>query len=564
MKKLLALLLSVLVVISLFAGCGGGGNDDTTPGNNDATQGTQGDDSVKATWPEDLTLTIGLANNALVEDHDTNAFTLWLEEQTGIDIQFQKYQPLENDYRSQLSVAMVDGEELPDLIIGLSLGRGVFQEYGEDGYFIDLAPFFEDKELSGEWWERFNTLEEGYKDYITRNMTSDDGETIYVFPTIETSPYDIIDYQAFINQEWLNKLNLPMPTDIDSLYTTLKAFKTQDPNGNGKADEYPLMGSTTNGVYGDVVSWIINMYTFYDDSQMWRVAEDGTFSHIYASDAYREGLKTIHKWYKEGLLAWNDSSENVKNLINPADDVATLGIYLGHPTIVGMNSKVFMQYEAMPYWGCAVENQHRNHYTCHITSDCEYPEAAWEILMLMSSLEGGYRQRYGELGVDWEWSDGGKSFLDWDAEIKVINPSVWSNIGNACWQNIQASILLAAENETVELSEDSAPWVQHKFKIMADCYNNFQEAKKNNPDNIPRYIVYTVEQEEEVTHLRANCKDWILNARVGFCKGNGEQFNDPNNDAQWNAYVAGIEAQGMTKWMGMAEEIYAETYGTKG
>ena len=34
-----------------------------------------------------------------------------------------------------------------------------------------------------------------------------------------------------------------MPTTTEEFYEVLKAFKTQDPNGNGKADEIPLIGS---------------------------------------------------------------------------------------------------------------------------------------------------------------------------------------------------------------------------------------------------------------------------------------------------------------------------------
>lgn len=43
-----------------------------------------------------------------------------------------------------------------------------------------------------------------------------------------------------INVEWLEKLGLDMPTTTEELKEVLIAFKTKDPNGNGKADEIPL------------------------------------------------------------------------------------------------------------------------------------------------------------------------------------------------------------------------------------------------------------------------------------------------------------------------------------
>ncbi|TBL75314.1 extracellular solute-binding protein [Paenibacillus thalictri] len=39
-----------------------------------------------------------------------------------------------------------------------------------------------------------------------------------------------------IRQDWLDKLNLKMPTTIDEFYSVAKAFATQDPDGNGKQD----------------------------------------------------------------------------------------------------------------------------------------------------------------------------------------------------------------------------------------------------------------------------------------------------------------------------------------
>lgn len=561
MKKLIALLLCLVMVVSVLAGCGptaptGGNNDDTGSANNNET------------LPDDIVLTIGIPQNGKVEDYDTNAYTLWLEEVTGYDLQFRVYQGTAADYKSQLSVSLVDGEELPDMLIGFDLGTGVYEEYGEDGYFIDLKPYFDDKEgKSKSWWERFAQLEDKeWQDYIWNKMVSNVDGGIYAFPRLESTPYDVMAGQMFINQDWLDKLGLPMPTDTDSLYETLKAFKTKDPNGNGKADEVPLIGNVSG--YGDVLTWLINQFVHINTSRFWRVDDQGQLYHIYGSDEYREALKFVNKLVKEGLMpasCWSLDGNAIKNMLAPGDNVQTVGIFSGHPTLtLAVNNENAFSYAAMPYWGYVTLNDQANSWHTFITEDCDYPDAAWNLLMVMSSEEGSYRMRYGEKGVDWVDADPNTvSFLNQPATLKIINEGAYTDMGNECWKGIVATILINAENEACQLSDDMNDWLHHKMGMMLDCYNNFYDAVKRTPTNVVGVLDYSVEEDEFVQVSRSNTTGFINQCKASFCTGTGKEYNDPNNDAQWEAYLKGIEAQDIATWQQVAQDVYDWQYAGK-
>ncbi len=77
-----------------------------------------------------------------------------------------------------------------------------------------------------------------YKDLIT----APDGN-IYALPQVNECYHCMYQQRMWIYKPWLDKLGLKMPTTTDEFYEVLKAFKTKDPNGNGKADEIPLSGS---------------------------------------------------------------------------------------------------------------------------------------------------------------------------------------------------------------------------------------------------------------------------------------------------------------------------------
>lgn len=62
-----------------------------------------------------------------------------------------------------------------------------------------------------------------------------------------------------IRQDWLDKLGLKAPTNLDELLTVSKAFTEKDPDGNGKADTYGL-GVTLEGGIGPTAGFGLGQY----------------------------------------------------------------------------------------------------------------------------------------------------------------------------------------------------------------------------------------------------------------------------------------------------------------
>ena len=562
MKKLIALLLCLALSLSLFAACGSNGGGGL--GDNSGTEGNNGG-AIDTDFPEGLTLTIGLPLSANVDDYDTNAYTLWLEEETGFNLEFVTFQSNATDYKAQLSTMLATGDELPDILYNMNVGQGAYEEYGASGYFIDLAPYYQDSEVGAVFQERMaelKAIDPEYHDYVMNYLTADDGG-MYAFARIEYSLIDTMQYQVYINQQWLTNLGLEMPTNTDELYDVLVAFRDKDANGNGKDnDEKPLIGSV------DVVKWIINMFMYYNDSKSFNVDENGQLYLPAITDEYREALKFIRKLIDEKLMfnnVFSMGTKDIKSLLNPPEGEAlTVGVVVGHPTLIFEpgNSSVY-QYAALPYWGNAVRKAQLFTPATFITEDCEYPAAAWKLLMTMATKEGSYRQRYGEYGVDYVDADPGtKSFLGQDAEIKVINETAFSGQNNCCWHGIQGTILIQAENEVCQLTPDMGEWVNHKMKIMGDCYWNYVDAETNvNVDS--KYILPDLVVSEEIqdatANEKANVQSLISEAMSSFCCGTGT-YNNPNDDAQWAAYVAEIESLGYKTWMEHRQMLFADQY----
>ena len=100
----------------------------------------------------------------------------------------------------------------------------------------------------------------------------------------------------YIRKDWLKKLGLKEPKTVDELYVVLKAFKEQDPNGNGKKDEVPLF------LRANINRKIMMALTDIFKAQFTWYEKNGEPVFGPAEPEYREAMKNLAKWYKEGLI----------------------------------------------------------------------------------------------------------------------------------------------------------------------------------------------------------------------------------------------------------------------
>ena len=549
MKKIIAMMLALVMALSLCVACGGDGG--SAAGN----QGGNGGDSEGV-----IKLSVGLPTKATVLSYEENALTYWVEEQVGVDLSFVPYSG-GTDIGTQISTTVAAQQPLPDILFGIGLGDEVYRGYGKDGYFLDLTPYFEDREgASKVFWTRLEeTFTEAEIDDIIRKITDPDTGKIYGVPTMDTTMIDVMDYQMWINQQWLDYLKLDMPTDTESFYKVLKAFKEGDPNQNGKADEIPLYGGEEAGLGADVVNFVVNLFLYFNDRKNFSIDEEGQVYAPFITDEYREAMKFLRKLIDEGLMldsVFNTKMSEMPMITTPASGTAIVGCFAGHLTIhADYNNEVMTQYVSMPLWSNALFNDHRCSVNNFITSDCANPDKAFELMMTLWTEEGSRRVRYGEYGVNWTDADeGAVSDLGLPATYKLIrDPLVEQN--TCLWSGASCTLCVWAELEDAQLVQELSPGEAVKQKMHAESYANYKAAsEKYNPDAslICPTLVLTEEEKEDTQSQRTACSDYYKKSRTAFATGE----MDPNKDSDWNTYVDTLWDLGLQDWLDVAQVAY--------
>ena len=533
--KLTALLLSVAMVLSLAA-CGKTGGDVST------------DEKVK--------LVIGIpAASSVVSFGDDNAFTQWLEENSGYDIEVMEFP---SDYTTQLSAMITGGEKLPDIMMAFTkINKQMQTFYGEQGYFLNLKPYFEDEALTADYRARIAELHgEDYFDFLMASITVADGQ-IYGYPSVNINEDDLPRFQMYINGTWLDNLGLEMPTNYEELVAVLEAFKTQDPNGNGQPDEIPAIGKTNN-VYWDTAAWVINNWQYMNDGFFFNLDDNGKLVLPYDTAEYREGLKALHDLVGDGLLStlsWTiTSNAEYKSVLNPADGVAKVGVFGMHLiNAFGAEAPVMDEYEPLPPFNYAPLNGTMAGTGVFVAGDTKYPDECFRLLQLISSEAGSMAMHYGKEGVDWEW---GSDYGTDNVAVKVLNDFAAQNLST--WNKDSATLFRFGSKTKYHTAIVNAPesmtWGERRDTKTADYAEKYYAmAEANNPDKIIEItLVYNDEENDRIGNIQTDVMTYVKEMRAKFASGE----LDPYSDADWTKYVDTLHNMGTATWLENSQTAY--------
>lgn len=530
MKRLVSGLLVLMMFCSLLTGCGGKDNDTSAEGGK---------------------LVVGIPQRSSIADYDNNAFTKYLEENTGVKIKFTYFSSTASEYKQQLALTASSGDDLPDVLLGFKdLGVRLMTAYGEDGYFIDLTDLID--KYADSYKAKYETLSDKEKEMVELKCKSMDSDAIYAMPRVDEVLIDNIQSLTFINQTWLDAVGMKAPTTTDELYAVLQAFKTQDPNGNGKQDEIPMLGKTA------IINYVMNAFTYFEQRHPYNV-ENGTVYAPFTTDEYRQGLQFLNKLLKEGLysdLSFSvTASSELKNMYTPSSGVAKVGIVMGHPlTYMDTLNEVMDQYVALGSLGDAtgkggyyVVSDDTVYASAFITSYCDNPELAMKFIDFFYEDGTVTRARHGEKGVDWEEGEVGTDTYGNEVTTYVKNSQAFTE-GSQTWGFVPCGILDAKAYNSIA-SDDNASGARVS-KILRGSVELMNTCPIK--EDTVRNLGYTVEEDDVNEKYSSTITDYVTEQRDLFILGT----KDINNDADWNAYLSEFDGLSLDEIIKVKQSAY--------
>lgn len=554
LKRTLSLLVAGSLLLSV--GCSNTGDksskDDKQPAPSASDRFNKG-----GTFPickEKTPISIMLPSVTQVEDFETNRQTQIIEEKGNFDLTFNVLPSAEFDTKLNLIVA-AGGNDLSDVIMRNNFKDTSVYSYAQAGAIVPLTKYFKDPDVS---YYTTDAIKRTGIDFMPQ-ITSPDGE-IYGLPRYNQSIGNEYSHKLWIFSEWLKKLNLKAPTTPDELYNVLKAFKTQDPNGNGKADEIPLIGYTSaTGAEDYWMSYLMNPFVYAGDPEFLTVDND-KLGLAYTTEGWKEGLKYAKKLISEGLfspLSLTQDKKAYTALLGNKETITGAFVspgtsdvgakdprviqYLGVAPLIGKNGTQYASYrESVAYAGMLV------------SKNCKDVDAAFRLGDYLVSEEMSIHTRWGEKGVDYFEPKAGDVSLYEKIGYKTSLKEnlVWGGVQKRHWAQMGPFVRQYSIAAGVVYSGDPLD----SSRVVSEAVMVYLDKKPK--QTIPK-LNYTEGEMEELAEAMKSLKNYVRESYALFVTG------AKDIDKEWDTYLKEIEKIGGSKVLKTNQKVYDRMYKTK-
>lgn len=538
------------------------------------------------------TLTVMLYGNIDTDYSKNYFFSQEMIPRTGVDLDFIVTDT--DQFKTKLNLLFTAGDA-PDVVSGAGNGTTMMNPGQVLGYYaqdliFDLAP------LVDEWSVNIIKHFEDTDNFpgLKEVAYTPDGKLLGI-PNLNTCYHCSIYQKFWINNAWLENLDLDIPTTPEEFKQTMIAFRDQDANGNGDpSDEIPIVGCVSSSF--TAIDGFLMMPFQYNDSNFERLAvdEDGKVYASYTQNGYREGLKYLNDLWNEELIHPDTFTMNrdemraynrVETFEQPRMYGTVAGAHHGYPAPTGGDlegiSERQKDYTAMkPLIGddgsqYTVDHTFKQNYTIGqmlISTDSEIPEIAFR--WIDAQWDGFYHDRssgtyalgdianQGIPGEDGSWmyaDEGDKGYDGQQAWYKTVNPDGYPGYednpeDHPYFENISIRIYAGTNYhsgwtipEGLTYKDDHPQDIEQMLYEFTD--KNY--APYTYPLELTLPLVWlSAESGLEVSNYEVQLKTTVDEYVAKFVTG----ILDIHSDGDWNMFLEELDGIGLEQYLQMYQD----------
>ena len=574
--KLVALGLAASLVVGMV-GCGDTKTDADTSTTSSESKSTESISTESASadntaTEEPMHIVIGAMTNSGVADWKDNLLTKEVEERFNVDLEFFMLPSANGDWVTKVSLmGTAQADTMPDMLFGDGVVPSSQQvELGAAGVFTAIEDYVYDAEKM----PYFNAIpEEMRQEMLEIAMLQPDGH-IYGLADYSNTPSNNNPERMWINQTWLDALELEKPTTTEELKEVLIAFRDNDPNGNGVQDEIGIYGRR-QGWGEDTIPCLMGSFVAWNNGKqnggLTVDQETGeTVVAPFVSEDWKEGIIYMNDLYNEGVLSaaiFTDDDTTYKGTINLDPPIVAVVDMAGKGWIT--EEQIRDQYDfLLPVEGpkglsffptrspsfyaevvftCTGEKLER----CLAIEDAMYDFSTPESL-------GFVKQGWGEYGVDWTddpevCAKANSLYLEVGLidEIKYVRLNPPANPQNWNWAGFGAGVPVDYKifNEVATMYNGEI----YDIEAAGDEWQLDYLAALDDPKYVPKTLpplTWTTEESDSLGDTRSNIISYV-NSFLAECVTGVQDVNK-----NWDGYIKEIESLGLQNWLDMAQMIY--------
>lgn len=580
MKKYIAMLLALAMLLGLMVGCGGSAAQTETSGSEAVSSAVEAEvpededieepedtaeepevpeEAASAEETEEVVVEKGpfeapaaelpLADGAKltyfcelpgymsmfnVNSYDDTDTFKYVEEATGVDVEFTI---VNNESYQQNFQLMVASGDITDMVAGASQQYNSMAQMIEDGVALDLMEY---QEYLPNFW---NALDY-YDAYKTIAITQDG-----TMPEVICIADDYkVQSGMQIRQDWLDKLGMEIPGTPDELHDVLAGFVSEC----GADHALLLTGSTQLTGTGIVGGFGTVGYDPNATSNMYVV--DGVVKNGFLDEAYKDYMEMVAQWYAEGLIASDFATESNDPFTSNADAYISggnAGVWSSMSDNMDSNmvsgKELNPDYNISPMAQPMLNKGDTFHFgdsrvgasamgkSIAISDCCEDVELACAWIDFFFTDEGIKLANYGLEGVSWNYNDAGEPELDF---AKLTDGFPMISFGMTYYTLACVATLQDFDRQFGAYSEANIAAMELWTETSDDLYT------------LPSQVELTYEESQEYSDIWSDLSTYANTEIFKFVMG------EYNFDSDWENFISTLKDMGVED----AVEIYQGAY----